>query len=336
MKRGVFVFSHALLLLVLLSACTPSTPAPTLAPTRLPTLPPTATLVPTPTLTPIPTPTPTATPIPPLALSVRWPAQVSALQPPPLQAELSLPPGISLTVAIDASVLDPEGFVYQSFELSPQGANAYAASQPLQLPLWAATGDWRLVLHVETPRVFAEHPEVQRTGQNLWGLEGMRIEGRREFTFQPAPIDFRVLTDTLHPGVNLPVPQAFEEVASQGNPWAGMRAWRYGDGELSLWWAPGPTEPLLYHNALVMLEATCDPDEPPHVLGVQQVTWQGRTAFLFSEDWGEGKTGSAQIPAEALVVQGGDFWLHVLRVRALEGATIPPLLREVWESLSFE
>ncbi len=29
------------------------------------------------------------------------------------------------------------------------------------------------------------------------------------------------------------------------------------NGELGLWWAPGPAEPLLFNTALVMLEATC-------------------------------------------------------------------------------
>ncbi|MBN1886392.1 MAG: hypothetical protein JW850_00315 [Thermoflexales bacterium] len=321
MSRMVLVFLHAWLLLGLLSACAPAAPTPTLAPTQVPTLPPTATLVPTPT--PIPTPTPTATPIPPLVLNVHWPKQVSALQPPLIQAGLVPPPGISLTVALSATVLDPEGFIYQSFELSPRGGNRYTASQPLHLSLWAVAGDWRLVVNVETR---GPHPHDGRE---------ISVEGQREFVFRLAPVLFRVFTDTLHAGVDLRVPQAFEEVASQGNPWAGMRAWRHGDGELSLWWAPGPTEPLQYHNAVVIREATCDPDRPPRVLGVQPIWWQGRAAFLFSEDWGKNQPGSAPIPAETLVVQGDDFWLHVLRVRALEGAAIPPLVREVWESFGF-
>ncbi|MBE9471183.1 MAG: hypothetical protein IMY75_03615, partial [Chloroflexi bacterium] len=42
-------------------------------------------------------------------------------------------------------------------------------------------------------------------------------------------------------------------------------------------------------------------------------------------------------PAEALVVQGPDYWLYVLRVRAVgsESDVIPPLLRQVWETFAF-
>ena len=78
---------------------------------------------------------------------------------------------------------------------------------------------------------------------------------------------------------------------------------------------PGPVEPLLLNNAVVMLEATHDPSAVPQVPGVEETEWQGQTAFLFREDW-PGANGG---PAEALVIQGPDHHLYVLRVRATGG-----------------
>ena len=34
------------------------------------------------------------------------------------------------------------------------------------------------------------------------------------------------------------------------------------------------------------------------------------------------------------MVQGLDYWLYVLQVRALDGETIPPLLRQVWNTFT--
>jgi hypothetical protein len=94
-------------------------------------------------------------------------------------------------------------------------------------------------------------------------------------------------------------------------------------------------EPLLLDNALVMLEATHDPDASPHVLDVEEREWQGRQAYLLHEDWPTDRSGTEGGPAKALVVQGPDYWLYVLRVRTLGGEDIPPLLRQVWETFSF-
>jgi hypothetical protein len=126
------------------------------------------------------------------------------------------------------------------------------------------------------------------------------------------------------------VPREFVEAVAQGDRWAGGRVWQHGDGEVALWWAPGPAEPLLLSTAVVMLEATHDPDAPPSVLDVEEREWQGQTAFLFHEDW----PGADGGPAEALVVQGSDYWLHVLRVRARGSESVPPLLRQVWETFA--
>nr|HID15059.1 hypothetical protein [Anaerolineae bacterium] len=220
------------------------------------------------------------------------------------------PPGVSVTATVRAAVLDPEGLPYWVFDLEPREGNLYATEEALQLPLAPLEGDWRLVVYVRS---------------------ALAVEGKRELAFRPAPIPFRDLTDVLPAGVDVRVPWDFVETMARGDRWAGGRVWRYGGGELALWWAPGPVEPLLLNNAVVMLEATCDPDAAPRVLDVEGTEWQGQTAFLFHEDWPGAEGG----PAEALVVQGPDYWLYVLRVRALGGEAIPPLLRQVWGTFAF-
>jgi hypothetical protein len=288
--------------LMLLAACAPAPP----------TLLPTPALAPSPT--PIPSPTPTATPIPPLALTIRWPEQVSALQPVPIEVELVPPPGVTVTAALRASVVDPTGRSRLLFDLTPRGGNLYAAEELLQLPLEPPEGDWRLTVGVRS---------------------ALNVDGEQVLVFRPAPIPFRDLTADLPAGVDIRVPRDFVEAAAQGDRWAGGRVWRYGDGEVALWWAPGPVEPLLLDNALVMLEATHDPDALPRVLDIEEREWQGQAAYLFHEDWPTDRPGADGGPAEALVVQGPDYWLYVLRVRTLGGEAIPPLLRQVWGTFSF-
>jgi hypothetical protein len=288
-----------------LAACAPAPPSPTIAPAR--TLAPT--LAPSPAPTPLPSPTPTATPIPPLALTIRWPERVSALQPVTVEVALVLPPGVNAAAAVRAAVVDPGGAAYGVFNLLPRGEDLYAADEPLRFPLEPLEGDWRLVVDV-------------------WSA--LDVEGERELIFQPAPIHFRDLTGILPAGVSMRVPQAFVEVASRGDQVAGARVWRYEGGEVALWWAPGPGEPLLLNNALVMLEATHGEDTPV-VLDAEETEWQGQTAFLFRESW----PGTEGDPGEAFVVQGGDHWLYVLRLRTVGNEAVPPLLRQVWETFAF-
>jgi hypothetical protein len=287
---------------MLLAACAPAPP----------TLLPTPARAPSPT--PIPSPTPTATPIPPLALTIRWPEQVSALRPVPIEVRLVPPPGVSVTATVHATVIGPQGIPYWLFDLAPREGNLYTADEMVQFPLEPSEGDWRLMVRVQST---------------------LDVVGERAVVFQPDPIVFRDLTDDLPAGVSLHVPQDFVEMVAQGDPWAGGRVWRYADGELALWWAPGPVKPLLLSNAVVMLEATHDPDAPPRVLGVEETEWQGQTAFLFHEAWPGDLPGAEGGPAEALVVQGPDYWLYVLRVRALGVEAVPPLFRQVWDTFTF-
>jgi hypothetical protein len=293
--------------LLLLTACVPATSSPTLAFTYVPTF--------TPTADPTQAPTSTATPIPPLELIIHWPTQVSALRPARIKVELTPPPGIAASAEVHATVMNPGLATYQSFDLVAQEGNLYVSKEPLRLPLEPAPGDWWLMLDVESE---------------------LAVSGNKTMSFQPAPIPYHDLTGLLPAAADLRVPQDFSEVQVQGDTIAGGRVWRYegGDasprGEVALWWAPGPHKPLSLNTAVVMLEATYGADAPA-VTATEETEYQGRTAFRFHETW-PGPEGG---PAEALVVQGPDYWLYVLRVRALGGEAIPRLMREVGETFAF-
>ncbi len=278
-----------------LTACTTATLAPTA------TAEPTSTWTPAPTLTPSPTPTPL-----PAMLKLRSPAEVSAVNPVYVEVLLVPPASGTVTAGMIASVLTPDGKVYARFNLRQQGELRYVAEQPLMLPLDPPDGVWRLVV----------------------GLSASRpIIGAQTLDFLPAPVAFQELADVLPAGVTLRLPQVFDEVLAQGNERAGGRVWRYGKGELALWWAPGPTEELLYDNALVMLEAShaASGEETPELLAGEETDWQGRAAFRFQEQW-PGREGG---PAETWVLQDDAHWLYVLRARACGVEEIPALLAEV-------
>ncbi len=278
---------------LLLAACAP-TPAST--PTASP---PTVTPRP-PTPTPTPAPTPTPTPLPPLVLAIHWPTQVSALQAIPVEVALIPPAGLQAEATVTALVLDDQDRPYQMFRLQPQTGSLYVAPEPLQLPL-TATGEWRLVVTVHTP---------------------LEVSGERSLTFQPRPLRLRDLSTALPAGVTLAVPENFTEASAEGDTAAGRRRWRYRNEELSLAWAPGPTEPLLLNNALALLEATYDPQHLPQVGAVKESTWQERPAFVFEETW----PGSNGGPGRAWVMQGPDYRLYVLRVKVEGRQQLTPLL----------
>lgn len=310
MKRQFF--SVLCILLILLTACESGPQIAPLQPAaRTPTPKFTPTNTPTPAPTWTPTPPPTPTPIPPLVVRVTWPEEVSALEPPHVIVDVTQPQDVAPDIAINAKIYDPTATVYATFDLVRQNGNRYSSMTPLTLSLDAPEGHWWLVVRVDTE---------------------LDVVGERMLPFTPAPIEFHPLTETLPTGVMVDVPLAFAEVITQGDRYAGGRVWRYGDGEIALWWAPGPTQALRRNNAVVMLEATHDPDAPPEAQLIEQTEWQERTAFLFHEQW-PGSQGGA---AEAWVIQDKNFWLYVLRVRAVGGETIPPLMREIGATFTFD
>ena len=310
--------------LVCLIACAPLFPRPD--PTATATPPSPTPPLPSPTPSPLPTPTPTATPIPSLTIRMLWPEQVSALEPVPLLVELVPPPHFSpntpITATIRAVVVGPGGDPRRSFDLQPVGEDAhpylYSAPTPLQLPLVSSTeaGDWLVVVmpHTQWP-----------------------IIGKRSMRFRPVPVAFHDLTGILPAGVQIHVPVDFIERSAQGDQYAGGRVWQYRHGELSLWWAPGPAEPLQYNTAIVMLETTHNPTSPPQITHSEETMWEEQPAYFFRETWpyNAAAPGDAGGPAEAFVIQGPDDWLYVLRLRQIGRDPVPPILSLVRDTFSF-
>ena len=236
------------------------------------------------------------------------------MEPIPIEVELIPPPRVTVTATLSAVVRHSRAGLIYTAPLVPQPDNLYIAENPLRLPLNPLTGTYRLIVLVDS---------------------NLHATGSRVLFFQPAPIPFHELgpgdPSGVHEEMELAVPLEYPQAIASGGPWAGRREWRYNEGVVSLWWAPGPTEALLLNNAIAMLEATHDVSDPPKVTAVEPAEWRGQQAYLFHERW-PGPDGD---PAEALVVQGPDFWLYVLKIRARGGATIPPILYQVRDTFAF-
>jgi hypothetical protein len=150
------------------------------------------------------------------------------------------------------------------------------------------------------------------------------VIGEQSLRFEPAAIAYRALTSTLPSGVTLRVPEAFEEVSAQGNVQAGSRVWRYQEGELALWWAPGPAEPPQRDTALMILEATRGPDAPA-LTHFEAASWGERDAFAFEE-------ASA---SRGWVLQDANYQLYVLRVRTPADEHVAEIVSEVARTFQF-
>ena len=290
-------------------ALTAAIPPATLTAIATPT--PTASATPTPTNTPTPTPTP----IPPVYLSIEFPKPVTALEPVPIRVLVEEPPGINAHLRLDARVIDAQDQLYASFFMEPEGqGDWWVANGELQLPLEPEPypGVWHLIIDAQA---------------------SLPVKGYQDRVFTPQRVPYHVLTGTLPAGVELHVPQAFAEHAAQGDPYAGLRAWRYGDCEVTLAWTPGPTERLLYDNALVVAEAIHDSGYEISIEASEETTWEQEwTAFLFHELW---RSSGQVTPSETLVVQGPGYWLYALRIRAQSEDKIHSLCRDVRATWGF-
>ncbi len=296
------------LVATLTASVTPGPPAPT------------ATYTPAPTATPTNTPTPTPTPMPPVRLSIEFPKPVTALEPVTWRVLIEEPPGIDAHVSASARVIDAQDELYATFEMVPEGREGWwVPVGALQLPLEPEPypGVWHLIIDAEAD---------------------LRIKGYRDRVFTPQRVPYHVLTETLPSGVELHVPEAFAELAAQGDQVAGLRSWSYRDCQVMLAWAPGPTERLLRDNALVMVEATYPTGDPQYEITLkdegEEMAWgeEEWTAFLFQERW---KGTNKSTPAETLVVQGPDYRLYALRIRAQNENEIHPLCRDVRNTFGF-
>jgi hypothetical protein len=222
---------------------------------------------------------------------------------------------VGVSTTLFARVQAPDGSRHTRLPLRDQGAYRYRSPVPFSVPLRPPTGTWTVTVDVRA---------------------SLDVTGAHAVTFTPAPVPFRALTGTLPAAVALDVPQAFRETLIQGSQRAGARAWRYEEGEVALWWAPGPAEPFSEDVAWVLLEATHaaareDAGATVDVSAFEERTWGERSAFHAVETW----SGRAGGPAEAWVLQDDEDWLYVLRVRAVGGEEIPALMEEVAATFRF-
>lgn len=246
--------------------------------------------------------------MPPVPLTIHWPASVSALEDITLRVDL---PGLAERdpeAEVAAELVDPLYQVWWRSDLEPAEEGHYSASSSIHLPLDPPPGDWRLTVFISTT---------------------VPVNGGRTILFRSASVPLRNLRRQVRPGVVLHVPRTFTAMRYEGDEVAGMRVWVDAGGEVTLGWIPGPTEPLTQDTARMVAEATYPADGEVEVLEVEPVEWGGLPGFRFVERWSEG-------PAEALVVQGSDLWLYVLRVRTLSGESILPLLRDIQASFRVE
>ncbi|HOC22360.1 MAG TPA: hypothetical protein PKL16_12745 [Anaerolineae bacterium] len=304
--------------LLLLTGCAAPTPPPPPTPTPTATLTPTATSTPTPTPTPTATSTPTPTPVPALALTLPELDGVSPLKPFPLTVALEPLTEASVAAAasamITATLRDPHGMVFAMLPLPYAGEYRYTSAAPVILPLDALSGTWQVAITVTAP---------------------IEVRGARVGSFEPEPVLLHDLEAVLPAAARLLVPAIFEERVAQGDAWAGGRVWTYGHSELGVWWAPGPTEPLHYDTAWVLVEATCEPNrygELPEIVDFEEASWGEHPAFRFRETW----PGRAGGEAVVWVIQGQDYRLYLLRSRPLGVRAVDPLVTRVVESFSVE
>ena len=306
LKRHKFYrYLTAMLVIFVMAACTPTLESIQLPDTvNTPTPKPSRTPLPTWT----PTPVPTATPIPPANVRVNWPYAANALEPIPIEVEFIIPPGVAAEVRIEVSVMDPAAETYGVFHLNNRDGSRFYSDESLQLPLDPLGGYWFVIADIDTP---------------------LEVEGLPVKFFIPEQIHFRPIDDILPPRVRLRIPIAFSDISSQGDLFAGSRTWKHKDGQIGLWWAPGPTENLLLSNAVTMLEATFPADNPPVIADVAETEWYGRMTFVVNLVWPDGE------PGVAWIVQDTDYWLYVLEIHALQGGKIPTLIEEVASTFRF-
>jgi hypothetical protein len=234
-------------------------------------------------------------------LTIRWPTHVSPLRDFLLEVEA---PGLEERdpdAHLTAQVFDPSGRIWWMDDLHSMGDGTYHTDQAIHLPLQPPPGEWTLRLAV---------------------VSTASVTGTRTIRFVPEPVRLRDLRMEVREGITLPVPRAFVTLHAEGDKVAGARIWQGDQGEVGLWWVPGPVKPLNGDTARVLLEATWPGDVEVDVTGVEPVEWQGLPGFRFSERWPQG-------PAETLILQGEDYWLYALRIRALGGPLIPPLLWDI-------
>jgi hypothetical protein len=200
-----------------------------------------------------------------------------------------------------ARVVDPQGQVHWEADLQRADGPLYRGPEPVRLPLLPPEGDWWLIIFIRSQT---------------------EVSGSRSLSFRPDPVPMHEFRDPIRSTIELQVPQAFVLRDWMGDAVSGGWMWDGGGGRVELWWLPGPAEALTEDTARMVVDATLPEASTVEIAQVEAVEWGDQPGFRFGEEWTDG-------PGDALVVQGPDRWLYLVRVRAFDGADISPLLREI-------
>ena len=135
---------------------------------------------------------------------------VSALEPVNIAVDVAQPYDAHIPIDVSATVVDPEAETYGTFDLRLREDGRYVADVPLRLPFEPLPGYWWVIVHVET---------------------GLPVTGERALTFEPMPIDFRVLSETLPSAVRLACAGGVRRSDGDGRSVGGwsrvaLRGWR--------------------------------------------------------------------------------------------------------------
>lgn len=243
-----------------------------------------------------------------MPLTVLLPETLSALEDVTVQVELPDLAQRDPAARVWTRVIDSHYRLWWESDLTRTGTTTYSAATPLHLPLASDPGDWLLTVFVQSTAP---------------------VSGVHSLRFRPEPVALRDLAGQLREGVTVLIPWVFITAQAEGDQTAGGRVWKGAAGEVGLWWVPGPAEALTQDTAQMMAEATHPTGESVQLVAAEAIEWKGLPAYRFSERWSEGS-------AEAVVVQGSDRWLYLLRVRGLDGQALPPLLLDIQGTFEVE
>ncbi|MCS7283239.1 MAG: hypothetical protein RMK65_05355 [Anaerolineae bacterium] len=272
---------------------------------------PTPSVAPSPTSPPTPTPTPVPTPLPPVPLRVRFPSTVSALEEAFVVVEAPGLPERDPAALLLATIYPPhwdEPLWESPLELENAANGVYRSREPIHFPLEGIPGEWQLEVTVRSRTV-------------VWGSRWVRFSQRPLVFWDLAPLGPRK--------VFLRVPQDIPLVRQEGDEISGVLIWDWRGERLELWWTPGPTKRLNLDTALMVAEATYPVTGGVEVAGTEEILRKGRRGFRFSERWPEGN-------AEALVLQGADYRLYLLRARTKGGSPLSPFMQQIWETFQVD
>ncbi|RME37947.1 MAG: hypothetical protein D6793_03495, partial [Thermoflexia bacterium] len=95
------------------------------------------------------------------------------------------------------------------------------------------------------------------------------------------------------------------------------------------WWTPGPTKRLTLDTAQMVVEATHPTTGGVEITATTAIPGKEPRGFQFSERWPDGS-------AEAILLQGADYRLYLLRAKTRGAADLSPLMQQIYRTFRVE